>query len=185
MGPETIAQIIGMFAMAMNCISFQFKKKTQILAFQLCGSTLFAINFFMLGAYSGGLLNAIAVIRAIVYIKEKTFHSKHIAWVFGFSALYVLSYVSVFTVFGTPFEGWKPVVELLPVIAMVLTTVSFRCNDAKAVRFFGMFSSPLWLTYNIICFSVGAIICEVLNFVSLVVAILRYDIKKTSALEKE
>ena len=31
---------------------------------------LFAINFFMLGAYSGGLLNAVAVIRAILFLKK-------------------------------------------------------------------------------------------------------------------
>lgn len=177
MEPETIAQVIGIFAMAMNCLSFQCKQKKQILAFQLCGSALFAVNFFMLGAFAGGLLNAIGIFRAIVYMKEQTFRAKHVAWVYGFGALFVLSYVAVFTLFEKPFVGWTPVVELLPVIAMILTTVSFRCNDAKSVRFYGLFSSPLWLTYNIICFSVGAIICEVLNLVSIVVGILRYDVK--------
>ena len=106
---EQIAQVIGIFAMAMNCLSFQFKQKKQILAFQLCGSALFAVNFFMLGAFAGGLLNAIGIFRAIVYMKEQAFRAKHVAWVYGFGTLFVLSYVAVFTLFEKPFVGWTPV----------------------------------------------------------------------------
>lgn len=32
---------------------------------------------------------------------------------------------------------------------MTATTVSFRLSDAKAIRWFGLISSPSWLIYNI------------------------------------
>ena len=68
--------------------------------------------------------------------------------------------------------------ELLPVIAMIASTISFRYSDAKTVRQYGLISSPLWLIYNIISFSVGAIICEILNLFSIVIGIFRHDLPR-------
>ena len=42
---------------------------------------------------------------------------------------------------------------------------------------YGIICSPLWLSYNIINFAVGAIICETVNIFSLALAIWRLDIK--------
>ena len=63
---------------------------------------------------------------------------------------------------------------------MILSTISFRAPDAATVRRFGLLCSPLWLTYNICCFSVGAILCETISLVSIVVGILRFDRKKST-----
>ena len=71
-------------------------------------------------------------------------------------------------------------IESLPVIGMILTTISFRFTEAKTIRRFGIFNSPMWLTYNIANFSVGAICCEVMNLISIVVGMIRFDIKKKS-----
>jgi hypothetical protein len=175
---ELFAQIIGIVAMTLTCVSFQCKEKRNVLLFQLCGSAFFTINFYLLGAFSGALLNAIGIFRAIVFINEKTFRSKHPAWLVVFCFIFFSSYLSVFALFGKPLITKNIIVEFLPVIAMIASTISFRYSDAKTVRFYGLISSPLWLTYNIICFSVGAIICEVLNLFSIVIGILRFDIHK-------
>ena len=49
--------------------SFQFKSRRNVILAQLTGVTLFTANMFMIGALMGGLLNGIAVIRALVYLK--------------------------------------------------------------------------------------------------------------------
>ena len=175
---DLVAQIIGIVAMILTCFSFQCKEKKNVLIFQMCGSSLFTINFFLLGAYSGALLNALGIFRAIVFINEKTFRPKHPAWLVAFCMIFFMSYASVFLFFGKPLIVKNFVVELLPVIAMIASTISFRYSDAKTVRLYGLISSPLWLSYNIFCFSIGAIICEVLNLFSIVIGILRFDIPK-------
>ena len=79
---EIIAQIIGVFAMAFNIGSYQQKQQKYIIALQLIGSTLFTIHFFMLNAYMGAILNAVGILRAVVFLKEDFFHSKHFLWIF-------------------------------------------------------------------------------------------------------
>ncbi len=175
---DILAQIIGIVAMVITCLSFQCKEKKNVLLFQLIGSAFFTINFFMLGAYSGALLNAIGIFRAIVFINEKTFNPKHPVWFVVFCIIFLLSYSTVFLLFGKPFVLKNIIVELLPVIAMVASTISFRYSDAKTVRLYGLISSPLWLSYNIISFSIGAIICEILNLFSIVIGIIRHDLPK-------
>ncbi|MBR7098291.1 MAG: YgjV family protein [Clostridia bacterium] len=175
---ELVAQGIGIVAMAMNCVSYQQKTQKCVLFCQLFGSVLFAVNFLMLGAIAGGLLNLIGVFRAVVFLYGEKLRAKHLGWLISFSSLYVLSYVLVFSVFGKEPSVKNLMIELLPVIGMVLTTVSFRFANAKMTRRFGIFSSPLWLTYNLCSFAVGAIICETVSLISIVVGTVRHDLKK-------
>lgn len=69
---EIIAQGIGILAMIFNIVSYQGKKQSAVIALQLVGGAFFAINYLMLGAIVGGLLNIIAAVRATVFLfKDK------------------------------------------------------------------------------------------------------------------
>ena len=61
---------------------------------------------------------------------------------------------------------------------MIIATVSLRLGSAKAVRLFGLTSSPMWLVYNCFSGSIGAVASEILNLISIVVGIIRLDIRK-------
>lgn len=172
---DIIAQAVGLVAMVFNILSYQQKTARGAITFQLVGSSLFAVNFFMLGATVGGLMNLIAAFRAIVYRNKKRFRSDSIVWLAVFIALYVLSYVLTFTLLGKTFRPATGLLELLPVIAMTATTVSFRMESAKAIRRFGLISSPSWLVYNIANLAVGAIVCEAVSLVSIGIGMLRHD----------
>ena len=177
---EVIAQIIGIVAMAMNCISYVQKKQTNLLVFQMLGGMLFSINYFLLGALSGAFLNISSFIRAIIFIKKDKFNAKHPAWTVGFIAVYFISYALIFTVFDKEPLPINFILEILPVFAMIATLISYRYGEAKIVRRFGLISSPLWLTYNIANFSIGAIACEIFSLISIVIGIVKYDIKPKS-----
>ena len=172
---EIIAQAISIAAMAFNIISYQSKSKFGILFLQFFGSLLFAISFFMIGSVVSACLNLIGVFRAAVYANRDRFHSDHILWLFGFSLLFIASYVLNFTVLGGEPTFTNLTVQLLPVIAMILTTVSFRLTGARAIRRLSLVSSPLWLFHNIVVFSIGAILCEVISLISVIVAMVRLD----------
>lgn len=171
------AQTVGLFAMAFNILSYQQKTRERAIAFQLCGGGLFAVNFFLLGATVGAILNVIAVVRAVVFLNREKFHANHPGWLVGFIATFLASYILTFTLLGKEATAANLIIEFLPVIGMTATTLSFRLTDAKAIRRYGLISSPSWLIYNICCFSLGAICCEVLSLGSIVIGMLRLDQK--------
>ena len=173
-----LAQLIGIVAMLFNIFSYQQKTRSRAIAFQLGGALFFCVNFLMLGALVGGILNAVAAIRAVVFLNRDKLQANRPVWLAGFTAVYILSYILTFTVFGKEATIVKLLVELLPVIGMTATTISFRLTDAKAIRRYGLISSPCWLVYNIANFSIGAILCEILSLGSIVLGILRLDKQK-------
>ena len=181
---EIIAQIVGIFGMVANFLSFQQKKQKRVVLFQFFAALLFAINFLMIKAYVGALLNVVGVIRALVFVNREKLKAEHPAWLIFFIVAFSSAYPLVFTVFKKEPSLKNFIIEILPVIAMILSTVSFRLTKAKDIRRFGLFSSPMWLIYNVFCFSIGAIVSEILNLISIIVGIIRFDLKKEQENEK-
>ncbi|MBR3927455.1 MAG: YgjV family protein [Clostridia bacterium] len=169
------AQIIGFLAMAANIVSYQFKRKQTVLIFQLIGAALFAVNMLMLGASMGFILNIISMIRAVVYMDRKRIQSITGYVNIGFVALYILSYILVFTVFGKQPTFINLITEMLPLIGMTVMTIGFSKTSAGAIRVSAFINSPCWLIYNIKSFSLGGIACEVLSLVSAISAHLRLN----------
>ena len=172
---EITAQAIGIVAMGFNILMYQNKTPKGAIAFQLIGASLFAVNFFMLGATVGALMNIIAVVRNLVFLNKERLHADHPLWLVGFVAVYIGAYVLTFTAFGKEWTLASGVLEFLPVIAMTAATVSYRCKDAAVIRRYGLITSPAWLVYNCINTAIGAIICEALSLVSIVIGMLRLD----------
>lgn len=174
---EIIAQVIGILAMLFNIISYQGKKQKTVIALQLCGATLFAVNFLLLGAPVGGILNIIAAFRALVFYFKDKFKADKIAWFMGFIASYITVYVLNFTVFGKEPTALNLIIEVLPVIGMLALNIGYRLKDSAKIRRYGLISSPAWLIYNIVAGSWGAIICESFTLISIFVGMLRHDKK--------
>ena len=173
-----IAQGIGIVAMAMNIFSYQMKSKKGIIAMQFFGTMLFSVSFFMLGAFTGGFLNFIGMLRSAVFLNGEKLNAKHPLWFVAFEAAYVTSYVLTFAVFGVEPTAVNFVLEFLPLVGMTATTISFRMSEGRHIRALGLVSSPSWLVYNIFNRALGGSICEIVSLVSIVVGILRYDLKR-------
>lgn len=161
--------------MIANIVSYQCKEKHQLLLLQLIGGGLFAVNMFLLGAVMGGILNIIAVFRAVVYMRRE--HSAWWNWLFG--TLYGISYLLTFVVFGKSPTAFNLLTEFLPLLGMMSMTIGFSKSNTRAIRLCGFINSPCWLIYNCINFSIGGIICEVISLVSILFAVLRLDKKAT------
>ncbi len=168
-----VTQIFGLLGMAMNISSYQAKERRQVILVQLFGSTFFAINMLMLGAYSGFLLNAIGIARALVYTRPAVMKRVKV-WNAVFIALYALSYAAVFFVFKKLPTALNIVLELLPTLAMTVSTLAFA-RSAAVIRRCTLVSSPCWLIYNCVNGSIGGIVCEVLGLISAITGMLRLD----------
>ena len=174
---DFIAQAVGIVAMTFNILSFQQKTPKRVITFQFFGSVLFALNYLLMGALVGMCMNIVGIMRAIVYSNREKFRADHIFWLMLFTSLYITSYILSFTVFGMEFTLKNAVIELLPVIGMTATTISFRLQNAATIRKFGFISSPCWLTYNAVNFAIGGAICEIFSLCSIVIGLIRYDLK--------
>ena len=173
-----LAQGLGIVGMLFNILVFQQRKQRGVLICQFFAAVSFAFNYLLLGAVIGGVLNLIGAVRALVFLFEKRTKANSIAWLIIFIIAFASSYPLTFLVFKTPITPKNLIIELLPVIAMILITVSLRLGKAKAVRAFSLFSSPMWLVYNCFSGSFGAIASEILNLISIIVGIIRLDTKR-------
>ncbi len=166
---EIVAQIIGILALACAVISFQQKTHKFILVFQLIATALFVVHYALLGAYTGAILNGIAMLRSVVFINKDKAWARNIAWLIAFCVVSI----------GTGFLTWDgSVISMLPVLGMLFTTVAFWIKNPKYVRMTAFPSSPLWLVYNIRCEAFGGAITEVINMISIIIAMIRLDFIK-------
>lgn len=175
---EIIAQIIGIIGLFINVIIFQQKKQERVLILQFVATIFWFTNFLLLGAMTGAILNAIGTVRALVYYFEKRTKAKSVVWLMLFTIAYSVPFVLTFWIFGTTLNVRNFIIELLPVIAMVAETVGLKLGTPKTLRILRGIASPMWLVYNCFAGSVGAILAEGLSLVSIVVGIIRLDLKK-------
>lgn len=179
---QIIGQIFGIVAMAVSIISFQMKTQKTIVTMQLFSSLLFASQFAFLGAYTGMILNTISVFRSAVFSQRNT--NKWAAssiWVVLFCVIIALTYPMAFLVFKKETSVFNFVIELFPVFGMIASTFSFHSEKAKTVRALFLISSPLWLVYNIVNGAVGGMITEIFCLISIIIAIIRLDLKKSDS----
>lgn len=174
---DLFAQAVGIVAMTFNILSYQQKKASRVITFQFFGSVLFALNYLLMGAPIGMCMNIVGIMRATVYMNREKLRADHIGWLILFISLYVTSYILSFTVLGMEFTPFNALIELLPVIGMTATTISFRMQNAATIRKFGFIGSPCWLTYNAVHFAIGGMICEIFSLCSIVIGLIRYDLK--------
>lgn len=174
-----LTQAIGIVGMCFGILSYLNKNQRGIMLCQLLTTICFAIQFFMLNAVMGCLLNILGVFRAAVYAqRSRCKWAAHPVWIYIFSGSAFALYVLSFTVFGVEPTTRLLILELLPVIGVTVTSVSYRMASGAQVRLLSLFSSPMWLIYNAVNGSAGGTISEVLSIVSIFVGMYKHDRKK-------
>lgn len=188
---EIIAQIIGIFACAFVTLSYQCKSNRNLYLCQTLGSAMFALNFIllgiaaagdptkMLGSFTSGFMNFISIIRMFILFKGDKYKKK---WVYNTIQLLFIGFtgLSIGISFIIGFESKEKIflgllTSAFVLVAQLVGTYAMWKNDGTIIRKLTLFCvSPLWLANNIIVFSLGAIICEALNMISIIVSFIRY-----------
>lgn len=164
-----LAQAVGILALITAVISFQQRDIKKLILCQLLSNITFGIHFAMIGAYTGSVLNIISALRAVVfYFKGKKAWASLPAWPWIFIGLFAVS--TAFT--------WEGALSILPFLGCAVYTYSLNLKNASLARKFIWLSSPMWLVYNAASGSVGGAVTEIINLFSIIIAVLRLDIKK-------
>ena len=164
-----VAQLIGFAGLTFSILSFQQKQRQGILFFQILAALAYFFHFLLLGALTGSVMNLFGAARNVVfYYQEKAWAGKKF-WVYLFILIYIVS--TIFT--------WKNGYSIFPLVGMIVGTVGFRMKNPKYTRLIMLVSPPCWFTYNLVSGSIPGMLTEVFNIGSIVVGIIRFDLKKT------
>lgn len=180
---ELFAQALGIIAMALLIFSFQFKKNVGHFIMQALGCGLFCIHYLLLGLggeatnWSGFMMDALSATRALILLGgEKTNKLPFlIAQLVAAAAALVLT-ITVFR------EVWW--LALFPFAAQTANLLGTWTRHPRKMRWVQLgVVSPCWLAYNILItpMSIGGIICETFNMVSVVVYFIRMHLEKKRA----
>ena len=175
---ELTAQLLGFAGMTLNLISFQLRRQKDLIRVQFFSSIVFCLHYLLLGAVTGCVLNLVGICRAYVYSNKEKPWANHKYWLYLFIGAYFAVYVLTFAVLGKEVTAYNLLIELLPVIGMTCSTIGFYLESAAKVRRLSLMNAPTWLTYNIFNRSIGGALTEIFCLISVVVGIIRLDIKR-------
>jgi hypothetical protein len=161
-------QIIGLLGLLFVIISFQKDKKSFTLGVLLLAALFFTTHFLLLGAWTGAAMNGISAVRAYVFnLRDRK------TWLNNRITMYL--FILFFWIAGL--LTWQGYVSLLPVIGMTLECLSLWSKKTRHMRWLFLACTPFWLVYNYMVDSYAGIATEIFIISSLLVAIIRFDIK--------
>jgi len=166
---EIIAQGFGIIGLLIIVYSFQVKNNSKLLVLQGIGGFMFFLNFMLIGAIAGALYNITMLVRGVLFSKYK---GK--AWTLGVvEAMYLGCFA--FSVWAAKGDVFQIFLSALPLVALLIMNVLMFRGSGRGIRMFQACGlSPAWIIHNIFNFTLGGLICEVLNIISSVIAIIRY-----------
>lgn len=164
-----IAQIFGTFGIIFSVLSMQMKDKKNIMIMFIGLNISCALNFFFLGSITGCFINTFGAIETFINYK---FDSKNKS-----IPIYIISiYVIVNLILG--FISYKNIIDLLPIINSLIFVTSVCAQKESIIRKIMFVNQSIWLIFDILTKSYTLTICSVLTLISIIISIIRYDIKK-------
>ncbi|MFA5814636.1 MAG: YgjV family protein [Bacteroidales bacterium] len=167
-----LIQVIGFLGLLFFILSFQQKNRNRILQLMVFGQVIFLFHFVLLGAWTAAGMNVAGIARTLVFrFREK---KKWANWRF-WPVIFIILFVTA-GLFAR--ESW---IGILPVVAMSIETTGLWMKNLKILRIINLFPHPFWFTYNLIKGSWAGVVCEIFVLSSIIVAIIRYDVKSVKA----
>ena len=132
---------------------------------------LIAIQFALLDAWGGFMMNVIGMTRALVFaFKDRTNKKSNLLWGYVFCVLFLAGVIITINSFD---EVWF--MAIVVCFAQIMGTVGFVSDDPRKIRLIQLFCvTPFWLFYDIYYLSIGGILTEAFVIVSIVVSLFRF-----------
>lgn len=159
-----IAQGMTIIGSILLSITFFTKDKKLILILSCLSTVMYCINYLLLGAYTGMIMNLVAMFRVVwFYINEKLEKDNEYISLIVCSILIVVSGIITYA-------SWA---DILVILAMVLYTYSVWQKSIAFYRWSGIACSIGWIIYNFLCSALFANITEAIMMVVKIVGIIK------------
>lgn len=167
--PFVIPQIVGLLAVALFLLSYQLKRRGQIILCNVASRCLYILQYLLLGAIAGAVLDILGAVASVVAgRKDAPFFKKHIRAVFvATNGVIVAVGLALCIVSRNP-------VNLLPVVGILFHTGAFWITDERMIRRVSLAGSPFWFAYNFISRAYGSAIGDLLTVGSILLAMLKF-----------
>ena len=165
-----LIQIIGILAWLFLVVSYYRKNTNKILVFQIIGTLLFCLHYFLLGAYSGLFICAFETIFDFGYYKTDKDKYIYIASI----PIRIIGGLLTFEIFY----------DVLPILASLIDGYSLT-KRKKLLVFGAVISYTLWVIYDICVMSIsGAITDGIIVLSNLSILLFNYNIFKKDGIVK-
>lgn len=164
---HTIALIIGLCAVCLCLLCYQFRNRKAIIACNVLSRVLYVLQYVLLGAFEGAAMDLSAIPASMLAARKHTpFVAKHkrIWWLAGNVAVVVIGLIF-----------WESLISLLPIVGVLFEINALWMTKEKHIRLISLASVPFWMSYNMLCGAWGSVIGNVLMIVSIGTAIYRHD----------
>lgn len=163
-----LAQIYGIIGLIFLIVSVQNNNKVLILIFQIFANIFYGLQYLTLGLFSAGLMSCVSLIRCLIffYYEKKKGITTPIVWFIILSIIPII--ISYFT-----FTGW---ISLIPIIATILYTYAIWQKNLTRFRVIVSSSSIGWIFYNFVGGAYISLLGGIFEFISGLIAIVRFDI---------
>ena len=169
---QLIAQIIGFMGTIVVVIGMQQKKYGRIVFCKILNELFAAVHYFLIGGYTGMIINFTACLTNGVYWYRITKGKSTLIFQIMFGALFV--------VLGA--LSWQGPISLFVVAAKLISSVSLGIKNPRTIRILNLISNPCWLVYNLYMGTVAGIVTDTLVIASVIIAVVRLDILKRKEL---
>lgn len=176
---DIIVNVVSIISIALFLLSVQFKKKKDILIVQTLSSICYMIVYAILGALSGCIIELVEQSKNLVFIGYEK-RNKEIPLYALLVFIFMLVIITIFT-----YDGWN---SAIPLAIYILYFLSSYFKNPKHIRITMILCAMIWMVYN---YTIGAklmIIGNVLEIISAIVSLIRYDMrleKKKSTKKKQ
>lgn len=161
---------VGIIAMTLSIIAFQFKRRISIILSNFFGQTCWVAYFLLQGDLTSAIACALSAIMLAVFAKKDK-------WKWAVSPITVTLFIVLISGFSLlSFEGWS---DIFPLLAGVFAVLANRCSSEKRLRQLALFWCLFWLLNSTFKMYPVAFANDLLCTVSTVVALIRYREKRS------
>lgn len=160
-----LSQICAIIAMMILGLTYIIKNKKQILFLCIFSSTMYALQYFLLCAYTGTIINILGIVRAVwFYLTKKQGRENTLTSLIILDLMFVLGTIVT----------WDGTLSLLPCISLLIFTYATWHEDVKMYKWLVLPVSALWIIYNALVGSIVGWISESILLVVGIVGLLLY-----------
>lgn len=185
---DILVQGIGFIAIAMNIISVQFNKHWLIMLFKSLGSLFFSIQYLLLGAFTGMVMDLVGVIRNFVFANNVKKGKSNKWWIVFFSIITAVSgIITIVLTWNKTIESltrWSSNVKILTalavflsiisVLAKLISTIGYGAKNPHTIRMINLPTFSMWIVYNFMVTSIAGILSDSMSIGSIIIAEIRY-----------
>ncbi len=166
---KLVPQIIGILAVATFLLSYQQKQRKYIIFTNVISRCLYILQYLLLGAFAGAVLDVLGAVSSIVAGKKHTtfVHKYRKAILVGMNLCIILAGGTI----AFLNQSW---LDLFSIAGVLLHTNAFWLNDEHKIRIVSLMGSPCWFVYNFTSRAYGSAVGDVLTIGSILIAMVKY-----------